>query len=360
MMKTQPKIILALLAAACLLAACKKDFLDARPDKSVLVPATLSDFQAILDNGSVMNLSPEIGLIASDEFYTTADGLAGLYTQTERGSYLWAADVYQGETVGDWDIPYQQVFYSNVILEGLDASPEKASAQFGPVKGSALFYRGLACYNLAQVFAQTYDPVTADQAMGIPLKSSADIHEKISRGTLAQTYARLLSDLQSAAALLPVRTAYKSRPNKAAAYGLLARVYLGMGVYDKAGAYADSSLQLNSHLNNYTDYNPTDYRPFPLALPDTMTRSISTPRCSPMPLMNRRSPLPIPRFTVPTAITTCASPCTLSTAALAGSISRAPIRAPTPCSTASLPTKCTWSGPKPVPVPGTRRKPSAT
>ena len=41
-----------------------------------------------------------------------------------------------------------------------------------------------------------------------------------------------------------------------------------MSVYDKARAYADSALALNSKLNSYNNYNPTDYRPFPVALPN--------------------------------------------------------------------------------------------
>ena len=61
MMKTKLKIIL-LLALPVLLYSCKKDFLDTRPDKAVLVPTTPGDFQAVLDNTSIMNLVPEIGL----------------------------------------------------------------------------------------------------------------------------------------------------------------------------------------------------------------------------------------------------------------------------------------------------------
>ena len=249
--------------------SCKKSFLDAIPNKSLLVPTTLTDFQAILDNTSVMNVSPEIGLMASDDFYTTADGLLGLSTQTEKNSYLWAQNVYQGESVQDWDTPYQQMFYCNVVLDGLAGSTTLArGSDYNAVKGGALFYRGLAAFNVSQVFAQTYDSATAAQTMGIPIRTSSDINIKVGRGTLAETYNQLLADLLNSVKLLPLQTAFKSRPNKASAYGLLARVYLSMANYDKAGAYADSSLQLNDKLNNYSQYDPTAYRPFPLALPN--------------------------------------------------------------------------------------------
>jgi hypothetical protein len=258
------------LAMACFagITSCKKSFLDTIPNKSLLVPTTLSDFQAILDNTSVMNLSPEISLMASDDFYTTSDGLLGLSTQTEKNSYFWAQNVYQGESVQDWNTPYQQIFYCNVILDGLKSLQYPDQASYNAIKGGALFYRGLAGFNLSQVFAASYDPANAGQLLGIPLRTSSDINIKAGRGTLQQTYNQLVSDLQAALKLLPLQTIYKSRPNKAAGYGLLARVYLSMAQYDKAGAYADSSLQLNSKLNNYAGYDPTAYRPFPLALPD--------------------------------------------------------------------------------------------
>ncbi len=251
-----------------LFASCKKDFLNTVPDKSLLIPTTLSDFQAILDNTGVMNLSPEIGLIASDDFYTTSDGLQGLYTQTEKNSYFWATNVYQGESVADWNTPYQQVFYCNVVLEGLNNLKTNDQTAYNRIKGSALFYRGMAFFNLSQVFAGPYIQNSTGTTLGIPIRTSSDINQNVGRSTLQETYNQIVADVHSSISLLPMQASYKSRPNKAAAYGLLARIYLSMSSYEKAGAYADSSLILNNKLNNYKQYNPTDYRPFPLALPN--------------------------------------------------------------------------------------------
>jgi len=266
--KTQKYALVGSLLILLPFAGCQKDFLNTKPDKSLLVPTSLDDFQAILDNTSVMNLCPEIGLIASDDYYTTAAGLAGLYTQTEKNSYLWAQNVYEGEVVADWNTPYQQIFYSNVVLDGLNSLTDKTSARSRNIRGSAMFYRGFAYYNLAQVFAAPYDSTSAANLPGLPLRRSSDPGPKSTRGTLQQTYNQVLADITGAVPLLPVSAAYKSRPDKAAAYALLARIYLSMERYSKAAAYADSSLKVNNKLNHYTDYNPLDYRPFPLVLPD--------------------------------------------------------------------------------------------
>ena len=270
-MKTQinhSTVLMGIVLSALLLVSCHKEFLDAKPDKSILIPGTLNDFQAILDNTAVMNISPELGLIASDDLYITTDGLSSLNTQTEKNSYIWAANVYEGENVQDWNTPYQQVFYSNVVLDGLKGSAGAGTTAFNNVKGSALFFRGLAFYNLSQVFVAPYDSVKAVSLPGIPIRTTSEVNTKSVRGTLKETYDQLISDISSSIALLPVNVSFKSRPNKAAAYALLARVYLSMEKYGKAGLYADSSLQLNSKLNNYSNYSATDYRPFPLVLPN--------------------------------------------------------------------------------------------
>jgi hypothetical protein len=73
--------------------------------------------------------------------------------------------------------------------------------------------------------------------------------------------------------LLPaeVSTAYRNRPNKPAAFAQLARVYLSMRLYDKAGAYADSSLRLYDTLINYNTRDPQ--RPFDRYNTETMYQS---------------------------------------------------------------------------------------
>jgi hypothetical protein len=60
-------------------------------------------------------------------------------------------------------------------------------------------------------------------------------------------------------------TAY--RPSKAAAYGMLARVYLALGDYTNCLANADSCLVINSNLLNYSqvDSMPTYPIPYPNA-----------------------------------------------------------------------------------------------
>jgi starch-binding outer membrane protein, SusD/RagB family len=136
--------------------------------------------------------------------------------------------------------------------------------QWNYIKGAALFVRAYAFYNLAQVFALPYNPATASEDLGIPLKLTPNFDEAIQRSKLAETYDQILKDLLEAKDLLPesIPTNNRNRPNKPAALAQLARVYLSMYNYDKAGAYADSCLQLYRELIDYNTRDISSTRPF--------------------------------------------------------------------------------------------------
>jgi hypothetical protein len=250
----------------CLLSCNKKEFLDEKPTSDLFVPSTLQDFQALLDNDVIMSETPVLGELSSDNYYLNYTFWQPLNTK-EHNAYIWAKDIYEGVgNVGDWNLPYEQVFYANVVLDGLKevAVTDNNGQAWNTMKGSALFIRAYAFYNVAQVFAPVYDNSTADEAnSGIPLRLTPNIDERSRRSTVNQTYTQILSDLLQAKDLLPdtVPKLNRNRPSKPAALALLARVYLSMRLYDKAGAYADSCLNLYNKLIDYNTVSTTLSRP---------------------------------------------------------------------------------------------------
>jgi starch-binding outer membrane protein, SusD/RagB family len=264
-------ILLLMAVLSCISLSCEKDFLDKKPDSALLVPESLEDLQALLDNSnSVMNYAPYLSAFSTDDFYITDNGFTAAQFDV-RNSYTWAAEIYQpGSAVTDWNRMYQQVFYANVVLDRLkELTVEQATqATYNQVKGSALFYRAFAFYNLAQQFAPPYRAATAGQEAGIPLRLTADVNEPSKRASLLETYARIAGDLEEASGLVPDRTGYKTRPGKVAVVAMLARVYQTMEDYATAAAFASSALQLNSTLIDYNTLNVTSARPLPAALPD--------------------------------------------------------------------------------------------
>jgi hypothetical protein len=268
-MKLLNSLVLIALVGTCLLYGCEKGFLDEKSDIAFVIPESLDDMQALMDNDRVMNGSslagepgpvPSLGEIASDNYYLTLDNFNSFPNQMQKQAYLWAKTVYSG-TVIDWNFSYRSVFYANNVLAGIEKIRRSAenTLQWENVKGSALFFRAIAFYHLAQVFAKTYDKTSAAKDMGIPLRLSPDVNEKSGRATIQRTYEQIIADLIEAANLLPDNPKFKTRPSRPAAFALLARTYLVMEEYSKAKQYADSCLQVKSELMDFNNPDAPDY-----------------------------------------------------------------------------------------------------
>ena len=249
---------------------CQKDFLEKKPVRSQLVPKTVSDFQAISDL-AIFFQAPAIQEVSSGDFTISDIGLSSLAI-IQANVYKWDPNPFAGQTnVQDWSVPHTQIFYANIVLEGLEdiSGAERNSFDYNNVKGNALFNRAFAFYNLAQVFAAPYNPATANKLPGIPLRLVSDLKATYPRGTVQQTYDHIIADLQASLLLLPDKVNYKNRACKAAVYALLARVYLSMGDYANAELYADRTLKVRNELLDYSTIkgNATD-RLMPSALPN--------------------------------------------------------------------------------------------
>jgi len=244
----------------------KQDFLGKNPNSTLIVPTTLSDFQSLLDNDQVMNQVPALGDLSADNYYMSDDLWPTVGTRVEN-AYIWKPDIFGGQgSDEDWNIPYQQVYYANVVLDGLEKVKTDNSnlATWNNVKGQALFTRAFAFYNIAQLFAPTYDDDSASMDAGIPLRLTEDVQTQVGRSTVKQTYDQITGDLRIAAGLLPSRVlmTYVNRATRPAAQAMLARVYLSMRKYDSAKMYTDSVLVSNPSLLNYNTLAPGAIFPF--------------------------------------------------------------------------------------------------
>lgn len=255
-----------LITVVCQLVACKKDWLEAKSNMKLVVPTSVQDLQALLDNVNSMNSGqPALGEVSADNYYVLFSTWQNLTSQTLKNAYIWGSNFYEGESSVDWDNPYKTIFYANNVLEGIDKiAPEPAIEEaWKNVKGSALFYRGLSFFNLASLYAPPYRASTASNDPGILLKLTSDINDRAQRSSVQRTYDQLIGDLKQSIPLLPVTPSFKTRPSKPAAYGLLSRVYLSMGDYNQSLLYADSCLQLYSSLLDYNTLsnlnNPSSY-----------------------------------------------------------------------------------------------------
>jgi len=270
-MRIRKKLILMSFALILpgILGSCGKNWLDAKPDKLVVVPESLQDFQALLDNSDqLFNIYQASGLgeIGAGDFYILYSSWQSLYSSQERSAYLWeeTSKFYNGEFSSDWQNAYKRILNTNIILYGVEKIKPAADQlnDWNNVKGSALFFRSFNFFCLAQEYCKAYVSSSADHDPGLPLRTDYDVNINVGRSSVRLTYDQVIRDLKTSLTLLDTEPKAKTRPSRQAAFALLARVYLAMEVYDEAGLYADSALQIQPELMHYSTLRASDAYPF--------------------------------------------------------------------------------------------------
>lgn len=248
--------IFLIIVSSFIVTSCSDDFLDVKPNKKLVVPSTMDDLQSIIDYYNVNNANfPGMGELSSDDYYILDTRWNALSSPYMKNGYIWAKEIWEGAKSIDWNNRYQQIFYANYVLEGLDRLDRTEDPNWwDELKGSALFHRAHALYQLSQLFCSPYDKTTANDEYGLPLRTTSDLNIHFDRATVKETYDRILKDLIEASQLLTENDNYKTRPGKAAALALMSRAYLVMQEYDNALLYADSVLHY-SNKYKLIDFN---------------------------------------------------------------------------------------------------------
>ncbi|TAE31791.1 MAG: RagB/SusD family nutrient uptake outer membrane protein [Cytophagales bacterium] len=148
-----------------------------------------------------------------------------------------------------WD-NYLGINEANFVLSVIDAS-NTSDAEKAQIKGEASFLRGLLYFDMARVFAYEPKKIQNNFNLGLVLRTTpTDNIEKVTfqeRSTVEQTYAQIESDLKNAITFLPASaTASRQRATKAAAQGLLSRLYLYWEKYPESIQAATDALASTS------------------------------------------------------------------------------------------------------------------
>lgn len=245
-------LMIMLLCTSVGVSSCKK-FLDVRPDKKLVLPSTVEDLQALLDNYGRMNTScSSLGEVAADDYYVTKPAWES-FPIWDKNAYIWADEMQIKSLPNDWSVVYDVVYIANVVLENAGKiTDDLRQERLESIKGSAHFFRAKSFQEAVFTWCKAYDRQSAGTDLGIPLRLNSDFNETSVRVSVQQTYDQIISDLLTAIPLLPIKAEHVMRPSKPAAYALLSRTYLAMGEYIKAGLYADSCLKI---VDTLIDYN---------------------------------------------------------------------------------------------------------
>ena len=244
---------LALFISAISLQSCKK-FLDAKANGNQIIPDTLGDLQALLDQYTTVNRAdPFAAEIAADNYFVTATDILTVPENQQR-IHRWEKDfLFPNSVSGDWALCYNNVYIANVVLDNI-VNIQRTSAnavQWDNIKGQALMIRAKAFLQAAVIWTPAYDPATADTDLGLPLRLNSDFNQVSVRSSLHATYERIIFDLKESIPLLPTTAITIHRASKPAAAAFLARAYLAMTNYDSCLFYSNLTIQMHPALLDY-------------------------------------------------------------------------------------------------------------
>lgn len=233
------------------------DFLSNLPDSRAEID-NYEDIRSLLITAYPANGYNLLAELSSDNVIHNVDG-ASYTTRFFDQVYAWD-DINEANNEGPtrvWEGAYKAIQVANVALESIEKLGN--GVEYAPLRGEALLCRAYGHFLLVNLFAEAYDPATAETKLGVPYitKPETTLNPKYERESIASNYQKIAADLEAGLPLISDET-YKSAPkyhfNKKAANAFAARFYLFYQQWAKASLHADAVLGTNPR-NQLRDYS---------------------------------------------------------------------------------------------------------
>lgn len=255
-MKTKFAYITLLLALS--FTSCDS-FLDVEP-KGVVIPTTVNDYLALMSAPLEVGRTSNIQVYLTDDIFLPEDQRSGANSGFPGKEGVLAYDlsdnIYDSnEEDTDWNIAYRTIYVSNTVIEGLKGNTEPDSPDKRRALGEALVHRAFAYLNLVNAYAKHYNSATAATDLGVPMHLEPNINALPARSTVKEVYEQIEKDLLQSTELLPDVPAYSYRPGKAGAFGVLARMYLFMGDWNKSYDFANRAFAISNYIYDFNTFS---------------------------------------------------------------------------------------------------------
>lgn len=252
-MRLYNKKFLFLLVPICLL-ACRK-YVENVPIQGQRVIEYTDDYRMLMNYNDVLQVAYGLApALSSDDIDLTASALQDMLKNNiiQTTMYTWGKPFYTGTNSDyDWNGLYNQIYTCNTVIKDVKDSKGGTDVLKNTILGEALVHRSFDYFMLANLYAKQYDPATAGQDPSVPMLLEPKLFVNLTRTPVQTLYSRIIEDTKRAIPLLPIKQEINFRPNKAAAYALLSKIYLFMRDFNNASLYADSTLSLSSDLYDY-------------------------------------------------------------------------------------------------------------
>lgn len=250
------KILYISITALTLLCSACNDFLDIQPVGKV-IPKSGKEFRALITEAYSM-VPKDRGLTSfrSDEMILDRANS----TSEDLSSYLdiwrWQDDNPDESTATfGWRTFYYVSYIANSIIEKKDEMTDINEQERSQLVGEAYMLRAYIHFVLVNLYAEPYTHCDPATTQGIPLKLNSDINAVLSRNTVEEVYASILSDITVAEKLLNVEkweTGCTYRFNTLSVDAFRARVLLYMGDWENAYQAAVDVIEKHGDLEDLT------------------------------------------------------------------------------------------------------------
>ncbi|MCM1518275.1 MAG: RagB/SusD family nutrient uptake outer membrane protein [Pseudoflavonifractor sp.] len=251
-----------LLSIFLLLTGSCDSFLDIQPIGKV-IPTTATEFRALLTEAYV-TVPNDRGLASfrSDEML-----LDGSINPNDLNSYLdiWLWNDYaasENTASFKWRQFYHVLFIANYVIESESIITDGTADEIRQMVGESYMLRAMMHFILANLHGPAYTKCDPATAKAVPLKLDSDTENMLSRNTVAEVYASIVSDLDKASEYINVEsweTGYNYRFNVASVDAMRSRVYLYMGEWDKSLKASRAVLAVNNQLADIATVLPNEY-----------------------------------------------------------------------------------------------------
>ena len=164
-----------------------------------------------------------------------------------------------------WNMSYELINSMNLLLDELEQSPI-SEAEKPALAAEARAIRGFAYFQAIREYALPY--LAGRDNVGIPIYlEPTDVTTiGVARSSVGAVYDLIREDLEYASENLPQEREFTWKINKAVADGILARVYLNMGLYNEAAQAAnrartatDATLSAASYTDGFRDLDSPEW-----------------------------------------------------------------------------------------------------
>ena len=194
------------------------------------------------------------------------------YTNTYGTIWQWDIRPTNSEIEAVYAALYSVISNCNFYLERVDGVraslvDDEAIATLDIYTGEIHAIRALCYSELIKCYCKAYDPSTAEQELGVVLRSHFETEEAITRSSLYDSYQFVLRDLEKAEELLDEENDMPGSVfmTRAMAYALHARVALYMQDWETAVDYSTRVIEsktfslMSTKTSSYSQYSDYDY-----------------------------------------------------------------------------------------------------